>query len=123
MSNPSKQKGTAAETALVRYLKANGFPEARRQPLAGNRDIGDVWVCPWTIAEVKVRTGPYSDADVDKWLLECETERVNAAADECWLVVKRVGKACPGNWWVIRWDKYNALVIQYRLGEWVASVR
>lgn len=123
MSNPSKAKGTAAETAVVRYLQANGFPHARRQPLAGSRDIGDVWVCPWTIAEVKVRTGPYSDADVDKWLDECEVERVNAKADECWLIVKRPGKASPEHWWMIRRDVYNKLTIQFRLGEYVAHAR
>lgn len=122
MSNPSKQKGTAAETALVRYLQANGFPEARRQPLYGNKDRGDVWVCPWLIAEVKAYK-TWTDLDVDRWLAECEFERINASADECWLVVKRVGKACPGNWHLFKRTGIGSPVACFRLGEWVAHVR
>ncbi len=38
----SKQKGTAAETAVVKYLKANGFPKAERRALQGNLDKGDI---------------------------------------------------------------------------------
>lgn len=123
MANPSKAKGTAMETKVARYLQANGFPHARRQPLAGAKDIGDLWVCPWTIAECKWRSGPYSDAEVDAWLLECEVERRNAGADECWLIVNRPGKGNPANWWLIKRTGIDSPVAMFRLGEWVAHVR
>lgn len=41
MANPSKQKGTRAETKVVRYLESSGFA-ARRQALAGSEDQGDI---------------------------------------------------------------------------------
>lgn len=122
MANPSKNKGTRQETTIVRYLQANGFPNAHRQPLAGNRDIGDVWVAPWVILESKYRSEAYSAADVDRWLDECEQERVNASADSCWLVVNRPGKASPEHWRMYK-RLTNGLVAQYRFGEWVAHVR
>lgn len=122
MANPSKQKGTAAETALVRWLQQNGFPAAHRQPLAGNKDIGDVWVCPWLIAEVKAHK-TWTDLDIDRWLDETETERRNASADTAWLVVKRPGKASPANWWLFNRTGSDSPVVQLRLGEWVAHVR
>jgi hypothetical protein len=108
----------------VKWLHVNGFPNAKRQPLAGSKDIGDVWVCPWLIAEVK-NHATWTDLDIDRWLDETEKERINAAADEAWLVVKRPGKASPANWWLFkRWTTYPAPVVaQYRLGEWVESVR
>ncbi len=43
MSNPSKAKGTAAETAVVRYARAHGFPHADRLTLSGRYDR---WRCP-----------------------------------------------------------------------------
>lgn len=122
--NKSKATGTAAETAVVRYLHTAGFPEAHRQPLAGSRDIGDVWVAPGIIAEVKYRREAYSDAQVDEWLDEAETERDNAGANECWLIVNRPGKASPGNWWLYRRVGFTwPMVLQYRMHEWVRHVR
>lgn len=119
MSNPSKQKGTAAETALTRWLQVNGYPDAHRQPLSGSKDKGDIWLRPFLIAEVKSHK-TWTDLDIDRWLDEAETERINASADECWLIVKRPGKASPANWWLFtRTD----VVGQYRLGEVVNRVR
>ncbi|MFB9787929.1 hypothetical protein [Microbacterium testaceum] len=41
MSNPAKAKGTAHETAVVRYLNERGIP-ARRVAQTGALDVGDV---------------------------------------------------------------------------------
>ena len=41
MTNPSKAKGTAFESALVAHIEAAGFP-ARRVALAGAADRGDI---------------------------------------------------------------------------------
>lgn len=43
MANKSKAKGTAAETAIVNFVKERGFP-ARRIALAGTDDQSDVVV-------------------------------------------------------------------------------
>lgn len=42
MVNISKNKGTAAETALVKWLSSMGVGEAKRIALAGKDDEGDV---------------------------------------------------------------------------------
>ncbi len=49
----SKQKGTAAETAVVKYLKANGFPKAERRALQGSLDKGDISGIDDVVLEVK----------------------------------------------------------------------
>ena len=93
MSNPSKAKGTAAETAVVRYARANGFPLADRLTLSGRFDRGDVLLTVGAIAEVKAgkaATGA-SYNQVLAWLEETERERVNARADVAVLIVQRAG--------------------------------
>lgn len=101
MANPSKQKGTAAETAVVRYLRANGFDQAERLALHGGKDIGDIRACPGVIIEVK-HWATYTDTDIVRWMCETTTERNNANADVGILVVRRGGKGNPADWWAWR---------------------
>ena len=42
MSNPSKAKGSRWETAVAKYLRDNGWPEAFRLAPAGDADCGDI---------------------------------------------------------------------------------
>lgn len=103
MSNPSKAKGTAAETALLRYAHQNGFPHADRQPLRGNRDQGDLALCPGVVVEVKNHSGmpalgQPSAAVLAQWMNQTEVERTNARAAIGLLVVKRKGTTDPGRW-------------------------
>lgn len=103
MSNPSKAKGTAAESAIVKYLRANGFGGADRQPLRGGRDQGDINVCPGIIIEAKTSartkaTGLPADKVLRMWLDQTELERTNAGAAVGLLVVKRHGTTDAGRW-------------------------
>ena len=103
MSNPSKAKGTAAETALLRYAHQHGFPHADRQPLRGNRDQGDLALCPGVVVEVKNHSGmpalgQPSAAVLAQWMNQTEVERTNARAAIGLLVVKRKGTTDPGRW-------------------------
>ena len=97
--------GTAAETAVVRYLVANGWPSAERRALKGNLDQGDVTGCPGLVIEVKggnaAKTA--SDGQITAWLAETETERLNAKADIGVLVLQRAGcgPANVGRWWAV----------------------
>jgi Holliday junction resolvase len=104
MANPSKQKGTAAETALLRWLLGHGR-EARRNPPSGNKDVGDLVAYSYdgdtpTIIEVK------NMADVaraiNEGIAELEAEKTNAGTGHGVLVVKRRGKGDPGEWLAIR---------------------
>lgn len=96
----SRDKGTAAETAIVRWARLNGFPWADRQPLRG-RDQGDITLCPGVIIEAKnhARTGVAIGPSVLRlWLRQTEVERDAAGADHGILVVKRAGTADVGRW-------------------------
>ena len=103
--NKSKEKGTAAETAVVRVLRTHGFPHAERRTLKGIYDQGDITGCIGLCFEVKGGDAAKnaSDNQITAWLAETETERVNAGADIGILVVQRRGIG-PGNadrWWAI----------------------
>ncbi|KUJ70784.1 hypothetical protein ACZ90_00240 [Streptomyces albus subsp. albus] len=95
MSTRSKAKGTAAEREVVRYLQT-WWPAAERRALSGNKDKGDVAGLPGVVVEVKAAQTQLLAA----WKRETETERINAAAESCVLVVKRPYKP------VAEWDAY-----------------
>ena len=101
MSNPPRAKGTRAESALVKWLRVNGFGHADRQPLRGGRDQGDITACPGIVIEVKsyrLPTGVPTRGQLTEWMTQTEVERWNAAADIAVLVVKRPGTTDPGRW-------------------------
>ena len=101
MVNRSKQKGTAAETAVVNWLHRLGFGQAERLALRGNLDVGDVRVRPGIHLEVKAGAAAAhpSQGQVVKWRDEATVEGVNGGVD-CYLVTKRKGSADPGTWLV-----------------------
>lgn len=91
----SRATGTQAETAVVRYLQ-NWWPAAERRALSGNKDKGDVAGIAGVCIEVKAAKTQL----IGPWQRETETERINAGASACMLVVKRPYKA------VSQWDAY-----------------
>lgn len=97
----SKDIGTRAETAVVRYLRGAGWPHAERRALTGARDLGDVTGTPGIVWEVKVYRRPAGDTQIAAWMTETETERLNAGADIGVLVVRRAGfgDQRAGSWW------------------------
>lgn len=114
MVNKPKQIGTAAETAVVRYLAKNGFPNAERRALRGSLDCGDLTGLGPVCVEVKggKTAKEASDGLIASWLVETETERVNAKADVAFLVIQRagIGPDNAGRWWaVMEADDYATL--------------
>lgn len=95
--NPSKNKGTAYETAVVRYARDNGFPQAERIALHGAVDMGDVRLTIGVIAECKAYA-TYSDADVREWLMETNREKRNSGAAHALLVIKRARHSIASSW-------------------------
>lgn len=95
----AKQKGTAAESALVKYLAVNGFPNAERRALTGEFDQGDITGTPALAWEVK----NHKTYKFPEWLGEIRTETINAKADYGILVVKPngVGFTNQGQWWAV----------------------
>ena len=96
----AKQKGTAAETALVIYLRENGYENAERRALTGKADRGDIAGIPRVVIEVKAG----NRLEIPAWLKETEIERINDGALAGYLVIKPkgIGAANVGQWWVIQ---------------------
>jgi hypothetical protein len=93
----SKATGTAAETAVVNYLRKKGFVHAERRALQGSRDTGDINLGdPSVVIEVKAE----KSMTLAQYIDETETEGGNAGAcvAVCWH--KRRGKGSPGEWYV-----------------------
>jgi hypothetical protein len=95
----SRQKGTAAESAVVRFLKGHGWPFAERRALHAALDKGDVTSTPALVWEVK----NHRAYKFPEWMRETEEERENAAADYGILVVKPngIGATRVGDWWCV----------------------
>jgi|HubBroStandDraft_1064217.scaffolds.fasta_scaffold28870_2 hypothetical protein len=93
----AKAKGTAAETAVVRFLQANGYPHCERRALAGAQDRGDVAGIPGIVIEVKAA----ARLELAAWVDEAEVEVLNNDQDEVPVVWhKRRGYTNPGDWYV-----------------------
>lgn len=98
----NKAKGTAAETAVVRWLRDNLHPSLtehieRRAP-QGAHDTGDITGLPGIVIEVK----NHKAHDLPGWLNELQTEVDNAGAHLGLLVIKKRGTTNPGQWyWLI----------------------
>ena len=98
MANPSKTKGTAAETLVVTYLHANGFYNAERRALAGNLDKGDIAGIPDFCGEVKA----CKTFDLAGWCDELAVEMRNSNARYGTVIAKRRGTLDVGRWYSIQ---------------------
>lgn len=93
----ARQKGTSAETAVVNYLKANGFPHAERRALHGVNDKGDITGCGPVVFEVK----NHKTLDLAGWLKELEQEMINASVDTGAVIAKKKGTTDVANWYAV----------------------
>lgn len=97
MSNPSKAKGTAWESAIVSFLQAQGWPYVERRALAGGKDRGDIAGIPGVVIEAKaVKT-----IALGTFLDEADAEALNDGADFGVAWIKRRGKVWPGHGYVV----------------------
>jgi hypothetical protein len=95
--NKSGQRGTAAETAVVRALIRLGVAGAERRRLRGRDDAGDITGWPGVAVSVKGgdKAKKASDGLIEQWLAELETQRRNANAEIGLLTVQRKGVGYP----------------------------
>jgi len=91
----SKQKGTAAETAVVRYLQQNGYPNVERRALNGTQDRGDVS----GIADVVIEVKNHARMELSEWVKELEAEIKNAQATSGTVIHKKRGTTNVGEWY------------------------
>lgn len=94
MANPSKVKGTRAETRVVRYLEDHGFV-ARRQALAGSNDPGDIEAyapdsTDKIIIEVKagMQTQAPNRTQIEEWCRQAKVEAENSKGEPVLIVVR-----------------------------------
>lgn len=106
MSNPSKQKGTAGETKVVKFLNARGV-FAERKALAGDKDKGDLRAvfADGTEVTIEVKSGMQtaspSRSTMDSWLCQAIREGQNSGTPACALVVVRYRhKLCDAEVWI-----------------------
>lgn len=106
MANPSKKKGTAAETKVVKYLQSKGL-NAKRKALAGKDDEGDIdllnnFGCRVTL-EVKTgkMTANYSRSQLSEWLRQAEVEGNNAHTYSALVIVRYNRRIEDAEVWLI----------------------
>ena len=92
----AKQKGTRFESAIVAYLRANGWPYAERRAPSGVADKGDIAGVIGVVIEAKDR----SRMELAAWVDEATEEANNARAHHGVVWHKRRGKASAGDAYV-----------------------
>ena len=95
MSSASKRKGSAAERAVVEWLKANGYPYADRRLAGATLDKGDISGLPGVTIEIK----NHAKLDLAGWIAELEIEMKNDGAWTGTVLHKRKGKGDVGEWY------------------------
>lgn len=120
--NRPKAIGTAAETAVVRYMRQHGWPNAERRALAGSTDLGDITGCPGLCVEVKGGKAAEvsADADLAAWFAQTDIETENSRAEIGLLVCKRkaVGPGNAGSWWAwLRLSDCSAIQTSYGVAD------
>ncbi len=93
-----RDKGTRWESAIVAYLRGEGFPYAERRALHGAYDKGDITGLPGIVIDGK---NYLVIKDLSGWLDEAEEERDNADADVGVVWIKRRGYQSPGRAYVL----------------------
>jgi len=91
----AKQKGTAAETAVVNWLVSKGRKHVERRSLNGSLDRGDIAGIPGVVIEVK----NCARVELPKWISELETEIHNDKADTGTVIHKKRGTTDVGYWY------------------------
>ncbi len=91
----AKQKGTAAETAVVNWLVSKGRNHVERRSLNGSNDRGDIAGLPGVVIEVK----NHKEIKLSQWIKELEAEMHNDKADTGVIIHKKTGTTDVGMWY------------------------
>lgn len=91
----SKQKGTAAETAVVKWLSGKRRNKIERRSLNGANDRGDITGIPKVVIEVK----NHARMELAEWVRELQTEMANDNAETGVVIHKKRGTTDVGEWY------------------------
>lgn len=132
----AKRIGTAAETAVVKYMIECGYEDTKRVVLHGNRDEGDIHIncnasgIPDIIIEVKSRKDECTYKEVEEFMKELEQESINTWGEKsisldmpfhkAYLVIKRPGKGKVEDWWLCWKEPHqsSSITVRCRLGDY-----
>ena len=100
VSNPSKRKGTEAESAVVTYLQSRGWKHAERRALAGTADTGDVTGIYGVAGVAIVQVKAWKRLAIPEWLRGAlkQQEQANAAVGVVIAKPVGVGTTRVGEW-------------------------
>lgn len=99
MGSAERRRGADAERAVVRYLRDNGYPDARRYLAGDGRQPGDIDFHPLVCLEVK-------DVERSAWPTWCRQALAEARPGMVPVVVRRTrGVADVGAWEVRYWRR------------------
>ena len=126
----AKAIGTAAETAVVKYLRdVVGLEDVTRVVLHGRDDEGDIHVgksdFPSMVFEVKSRKNESTYKEVEGFMEELEAEAVNTWGKDwrglrtplsAYLIIKRPGKGKAEDWWIC-WKNQAGVTVRARFGD------
>ena len=107
MSNKAKQKGTSFETLIKDYLNAAGFLDAKRTPLQGIGDTGDINGIRSDLRKVAIQCKNQKSFNLSGWLNDTVEQAARLDDAVPVLVIKRPGKgksAVGDNYAVMRFD-------------------
>lgn len=111
----SKDKGTAFETAVVRYLRDRlGDDEIDRMPLRGSRDEGDIRGLKLRGMSVCVEVKNHKQLRLHEWMGQLIDEQGNMDADLGMIIAHRDGcgdKHIGESWCVTTLDDVIALAL------------
>lgn len=96
----AKQKGTKAETEVVKYLVDSGvFPDAHRSALLGINDVGDIV----GVGDLTIQVKNCKTPKITIWLRDTEEQRIRGRRTYGVVVAKRdgYGDTRVGNWYAI----------------------
>lgn len=121
----NKSIGTAFESAIVKYFISCGFTSARRIPLAGRNDCGDIHIGepnnPYFVIEAKSRKIETPYKMVEDFIEEVYTEYRNAknvsviSRTNALVIVKRPNLGVADSW--VIWKNCYNITVRCRLGD------
>jgi hypothetical protein len=95
MTAANRRRGQRAEVMVVNYLRAHGFPDARRYLSGDGRQPGDIDAIPGLVIEVKDRAN-------SSWPAWCN-QAAEEAKGRAWVVVRRERGTIDVGRWPCQW--------------------
>lgn len=113
MANKAKAKGTAWETAVVNYLNEGDVgPLARRLPLSGNVDKGDIEYLLGGGLTITIQAKAQKAYDLSGWLAGAHDQMRAAGTNWGVVAAKRAGKNVRDGYVIMDLQTFKSMMEQ-----------